>query len=317
MIWPFVAAFFLAFAINPVVDLFQRKGARRDWAILTVYLILALLIILCLQLLIPRLVNDITKMLQHLPTIFQQLETESNRLIRSLDSWPLPFNPRMLINDLGNRGESILRQTLTQMGQNMIRLFSQSALILLVPLLAYYISRDYPKIRSSIYRSLDRNLGSVWTRTFLRIDAVFRLYIRGQLLDTLAMGALFGVGLTILGFDAAFLLGMLAGVFNLIPYFGPVLGAIPIIILALFKSPWQVLYCILLFFIVNQIEVLFLTPRIIGGNLGLHPVTIIFMILVGGKLGGLLGMLLAVPVGAILLILIRSIYEICFDTILE
>lgn len=317
MIWPFVAAFFLAFAINPVVDFFQRKGARRDWAILTVYLVLTVLVILCFQLLIPLLVNDITEILQRLPVIFKELETGGDRLIRSLDSWPLPFNPRALITDLGRRGESILRQTLTQMGQGIIQLFSQSALLVLVPLLAYYISRDYPRIRSNIYRFLDQNLGSCWTRTFLRIDTVFRLYIRGQLLDTLAVSALFGVGLSILGFDAAFLLGMIAGVFNLIPYFGPVLGAIPIVIFALLKSPWQVFYCILLFFIVNQIEVLFLTPRIIGGNLGLHPVAIIFMILVGGKLWGLLGMVLAVPLGAILLILVRSFYEICFDTILE
>ncbi|HEX7715450.1 MAG TPA: AI-2E family transporter, partial [Bacillota bacterium] len=112
VIWPFVAAFFLAFAINPVVDFFQRKGARRDWAILTVYLVLTVLVILCFQLLIPLLVNDITEILQRLPVIFKELETGGDRLIRSLDSWPLPFNPRALITDLGRRGESILRQTL-------------------------------------------------------------------------------------------------------------------------------------------------------------------------------------------------------------
>jgi predicted PurR-regulated permease PerM len=147
----------------------------------------------------------------------------------------------------------------------------------------------------------------------LKIDTVFKFYIRSQLLDILIVGTLFAIGLSILGFEAAILLGFLVGIFNIIPYFGPVLGAVPLIIFALLKSPWLVLYVIILFLLINQIEAIFLAPRIISNNLKLHPVTVIYLIMLGGAIFGLAGMVFAVPLGAIIGILIKSIYEICFE----
>jgi predicted PurR-regulated permease PerM len=305
-------SFFLAYAMNPFVEFFQKRGARRDWAILTVYLILFLCGALAVQLLVPRLINDLTQLLQNLPLTFREIQLFGERIIQNFNSWQLPVDLRVIINELLSRGQSILRNLLTQLGQGMINIFSQSVFLVLTPLVAYYISRDYPDIKLKVNCWLSKHLGEHWTRTFLKIDSVCRLYIRGQLLDTLTVGILLGIGLSILGFEAAFLLGLIAGIFNLIPYFGPALGAIPVLVIALLKSPWLAVYVVVLFLLVNQLEVMFLAPRIIGGNLGLHPVTIIYIILVGGKIGGLLGMILAVPLGAIAIILIKSIYEICF-----
>lgn len=305
-------SFFLAYAINPFVEFFQKRGARRDWAILTVYMILFLIGALVIQLLVPRLITDLTKLLQNLPHIFQEIQKLGERTIHNFNSWQLPFDLQIVINEMVGRGQSILRKILTQLGEGLVNLFSQSVFLSLIPLIAYYFSRDYPEIKRKVNHWLSKHLGEHWNQTFLKIDAVFRLYIRGQLLDTLTVGLLLGFGLSLLGFEAAFLLGLIAGVFNLIPYFGPILGAIPAILIGLLKSPWLAVYVAALFFLVNQFEVMFLAPRIIGGNLGLHPVTIIYIILIGGKIGGLLGMILAVPLGAIAIILFKSVYEICF-----
>lgn len=307
-------SFFLAYAINPFVEFFQKRGARRDWAILTVYLILFLCGALVVQLLVPRLINDLTRVLQNLPFTFREIHQLGERTIQNFNSWQLPFDLQIIINELISRGQSVLKKGLTQLGQGLLNLFSQSVFFSLTPLIAYYISRDYPDIKGKVKYWLSRHVGEHWTQTFLKIDSVCRLYIRGQLLDTLTVGILLGIGLSLLGFETAFLLGLMAGIFNLIPYFGPILGAAPVIVIALLKSPWLAIYVVALFFLVNQLEVMFLAPRIIGGNLGLHPVTIIYIILVGGKIGGLLGMILAVPLGAIAIILIQSIYEICFGT---
>ena len=97
-----------------------------------------------------------------------------------------------------------------------------------------------------------------------------------------------------------------------IPYFGPVLGAIPAIFFGVLRSPWHVLYVIVLFVMVNQIETIFLTPRIIGRSLGMHPITVIYLVLVGGKIFGVLGMIFAIPLGALILILLSSFYELWF-----
>ena len=305
-------SFFLAYTINPFVEFFQEKGARRSWAILTVYLISFLLSVFIFQLLVPRLIRDLTELLRNLPDTFREIHRVGERTIRNFNSWQLPFDLHMILTELAVRGQIILRKVLIQFGQGMIRLFSQSALFVLTPLIVYYISRDYPEIKLKVRRWLSKHLGEHWTRTFLKIDDVFRLYIRGQLFDTLIVGILLGIGLSMLGFEAAFLLGLIAGVFILIPYFGPVLGAIPVLIFALLKSPWLAIYVVVLFVLVNQLEVIFLTPYIIGGNLDLHPVAIMYIILIGGKIGGLLGMILAVPLGAICIILIKSTYEFCF-----
>lgn len=308
----FAFAFFLAFAINPVVDFFQKKGARRGGAVLTVYLILFVLTVLVIQLIVPRLIQDLTRLIQRLPGLFQEFQSMGDRIIAICNSWHLPVDFEGIFTALLRRGEEVLQNTLMRLGQGILNFFSKSLPYILAPLLAFYISRDYPSLKLRLYRFLDKNLGGYWTKTFLKVDTVFRLYIRGQLLDTIIVSGLLGLGLSILGFEAAFLLGLVAGIFNLIPYFGPVLGAFPIVVFALLKSPWLVVYVILLFLLVNQLEVMFLAPRIIGANLGLHPLTIVYIILIGGGIGGLLGMVLAVPLGAIGIIIVKSLYEVCF-----
>jgi predicted PurR-regulated permease PerM len=314
IIGPFVIAFFLAYAINPVVDFMERKGARRDYAVLTVYLIGFLVAAFILGMIIPRLIQDLSRVSQKLPSLVALLRQAGTMLDKINRYWDLPFDLKMISAELVKRWEMIIRRFMIQLAGGIVGLFSQSFLLGLIPLLSYYMSRDYPRVKKRVFRWLLQHCGAHWTRTFLRIDAVFRLYIRGQLLVTLIVGILLGFGLSVLGFEAAFLLGLVAGVFNLIPYFGPILGAIPAVFLGLLKSPWQVLYVIILFSGVNQIEAMFLTPRIIGGSLGMHPITVLYLVLVGGKIFGVLGMIFAVPLGALILILISSVYEICFET---
>jgi predicted PurR-regulated permease PerM len=313
IIAPFFIAFFLAYAINPLVDWIERKGARRDYAIITVYIIISIFTALLLGTIIPRLIQDLTKVTQKLPSIlkiFQNAGESLNQLNRKIK---LPFNLHFIGFELVRRGEVWVRGFLIQVAEGILGVFSQTLLLLLIPLLSYYISRDYPQIKKRSFDWLLRNFGPHWTRTFLKVDAVFRLYIRGQMLVTLIVAILISLGLSLLGFEAAILLGVFAGVFNLIPYFGPVLGAIPIMIFGLIKSPWLILYVVILFGLVNQIEVMFLTPRIIGNELGLHPVIVVFLVLLGGSLFGILGMIFAVPLGALLLTILRSVYEICFE----
>jgi predicted PurR-regulated permease PerM len=312
---PFVIAFFLAYAINPVVDFIERKGARRDYAILTVYLIVLLITVLILGMIIPRLIQDLSRVMQKLPSVVNLFRQTGTMLDKINQHWELPFDLKIISAELVKRWEIVIRKFLIQLAGGIVNLFSQSFLLGLIPLLSYYMSRDYPLMKKKVFRWLLQHSGAHWTRTFLKIDSVFHLYIRGQLLVTLIVGILLSFGLSVLGFEAAFLLGLLAGAFNLIPYFGPVLGAIPAIFFGLLRSPWYVLYVIILFAIVNQIEAMFLTPRIIGGSLGMHPITVVYLVLVGGRIFGVLGMIFAIPLGALVLILISSVYEVCFEPV--
>jgi predicted PurR-regulated permease PerM len=310
---PFVIAFFLAYAINPLVDFIERKGARRDYAILTVYLIGVVCAAFILGMIIPRLIQDLSRVSQKLTSVTGLFRQAGTMFDKISSHWNLPFDLKIISAELIKRWETLIRKFVIQLVGAIVGLFSQSFLLGLIPLLSYYMSRDYPRIKQKLFRWLLQHFGAHWTRTFLKIDAVFRLYIRGQLLVTLIVAILFSCGLSVLGFETAILLGILAGAFNLIPYFGPVLGAIPAVFWGMLKSPWYVVYVIILFGCVNQIEAMFLTPRIIGGSVGMHPITVVYLVLLGGKVFGVLGMIFAIPLGALLLILISSVYEICFE----
>jgi Predicted permease len=310
---PFILAFFLAYALNPLVKFLQQKGARRDWAIISIYIAILIIGVLVLELLIPRLIRDLATLIRKLPELINNLQILQSSLYKVLDGWNLPFSPELITNEVTERSVNIFKNFFIQLGRSTLKTFSQSLLYILVPLIAYYISRDYPRLKNNILLWAIEHLGNHWTRAFLKIDAVFKYYIRSQLLDILVVGTLFAIGLSLLGFESSILLGFLAGVFNIIPYFGPILGALPLIVFAILKSPWLVLYVIILFFIINQLEVIFLAPRIISFNLNLHPVTVIYLIMLGGAVFGLAGMVFAVPMGAIIGIIIKSIYEICFE----
>lgn len=312
IITPFVISFFVAYALNPLVDIIERKGARRDYAILTVYLALAILVVLTVVKIVPRLVADLSQLSKILPTLLSKIRRVGMDLDKLAFYRFIPFDIKIITSELVNQGEVLTRKFFIQFAEGIIGIFSHSLSLGLIPLLSYYMSRDYPRVKKKAFRWLLQNFGVHWTKTFLKIDSIFRLYIRGQLFVTVIVGILISIGLSLMGFDTAFFLGVVAGAFNLIPYFGPVLGALPALFLGLLKSPWYVLYVILLFIGVNQIEVMFLTPRIIGGTLGLHPITVVYLVLIGGKIFGVIGMIFAVPLGALILILIQSVYKICF-----
>ncbi len=312
IIAPFVLAFLLAYAINPLVAFLESKGARRNWAILSVYMLILVLLGLLLELLVPRLLSEFSGILEIFPQILVKMQKFQTEFAHLLETWHLPFNSQVLVGELGQRTWLLLRAWLLQLSEALVKLFSESILYLLTPLLAYYFSLDYPKMKANAYQWIQSNFGRHWSKTFEEIDQVFRIYIRGQILDTTIVGILISIGLMMLGFDSAFLLGLLAGIFNLIPYFGSLLGALPAIVLALMQSPVRALYVGVLFLLVNQFEALFLAPRIIGGNLGIHPIIVLYLILIGGSSFGLIGMICAVPLGAIIIIIIRSLYNLCF-----
>jgi len=135
-------------------------------------------------------------------------------------------------------------------------------------------------------------------------------FIRGHLLVASMVGVLTSLGLALVGVKFYLLLGIIAGIADLIPYFGPIIGAIPAVGLALLNSSQQALYVLLVMVVVQQVENNLLSPKILGDSVGLHPVVVIFVLLAGGHLFGILGMLLAVPLTAILRILVNYLYTL-------
>jgi predicted PurR-regulated permease PerM len=192
--------------------------------------------------------------------------------------------------------------SIKQLGSNLLN-------ILLGIIIGFYILKDMEYFKKLTNDSFDVILSkkrNEKTKLFLDdVDNVVSKFIRGQLLDGLIVGILSSLGLWIIGLDFPVLIGMTAGIFNIIPYFGPIIGTVPAVIVGLLSgSPIKALFAVLVLLLVQQLDSAIIAPKVVGESVGLHPVFIILSIIVGGAYFGLLGMLLAVPTAGIIKLLI-------------
>ena len=178
-------------------------------------------------------------------------------------------------------------------------LFSGLFIYLLTPILAYYLLRDKAIICEKINGIFPCAYKQRIAYLCREIDRVLTKFIRGHLLLALIVGILMAIGLSIINVKFAILLGIFAGVLDLVPYFGPILGAIPAVAIALLDSKSKAIYVIIITVLIQQLESNYLSPKILGESVGLHPLAIIFVVLAGGHLFGFLGLVLAVPAAAI------------------
>jgi predicted PurR-regulated permease PerM len=189
-----------------------------------------------------------------------------------------------------------------QLGSNLLN-------ILLGVIIAFYILKDleyFKRFSNDCFEAVLRQNTNKKTKLFLRdVDNVVSKFIRGQLLDGLIVGILSSLGLWIIGLDFPVLIGMTAGIANIIPYFGPIIGSVPAVIVGLLSdSPIKALFAVLMLLLVQQLDGAIIAPKVVGESVGLHPVFVILSIVIGGAYFGLLGMLLAVPAAGIIKLLV-------------
>jgi predicted PurR-regulated permease PerM len=184
--------------------------------------------------------------------------------------------------------------------------------LMLIPFLVYYFLADYGAMRSRVERLIPPRYRAITSNLIGQISNVLSSYVRSQLLIGLVMGLLYSLGFAILRVPLAFTIGMLAGVLNFIPYFGTLIGlALSLLFLILdYAGVGRLLGVLAVFVIVQSVEGYFLTPKLIGSRLHLHPLWVLTGLLIGGNLFGLVGVILAVPVIAIAKVLLAFIEEI-------
>lgn len=177
--------------------------------------------------------------------------------------------------------------------------------------ISFYLLKDYEFFKNMYNKAMalffsEKKLASI-NKTGNEINDIVSRFIRGQLLDALIVGLLSSIGLSIIGLDFAFLIGFAAGLANVIPYVGPVVGCVPAIIVGLLSPhPINAVWSVLVFFIVQQLDSAVISPKVVGDSTGLHPVFIILAIIIGGSTGGILGMILSVPVMGIIKLFVQK-----------
>lgn len=321
---PFIIGAFIAYILNPGVRWFEeslyskvkyiaaRKRLHRFLSILTVYILLISLIIMLIVFVAPQISNNIRDMLRRLPeyvnTTSKWIEHWSNDI--GLDNMNYITNYiETNIKGIFNTTSQVLQYLLDGIVMNIVNITSGVLNYLLGLIISLYLLTDKEMIKAGIEKVLrvamkDSKVDKL--KDFGReADDLFGRFIIGKSLDSFIIGVICLIGLKMMNIRYILLLSAIVGVTNMIPYFGPFIGWVPAVIITLFDSPINALWVSIFILVLQQFDGLVLGPKILGDSVGIRPIWIIFSIVVGGKLAGVLGMFLGVPVFSVIGILVN------------
>jgi len=291
------------------VDWLSRHRFSRLSAILAIYVTMFLAVYILIVYGLPVLLKEMEVFVDAVPELVrkvQDLLMQSNRLYQRL---PIPESIRQVVDETLISLQMSLTEGVRQMINGLWTFIIGLLHLALAPLLAFYFLKDAAHIRARLRSVVPEGWRADVLHLWSEVDRVLTKFIRGHVLVALLVGILTTTGFLVLGVEFAVLLGIIAGIADLIPYFGPVIGAVPAVALSALQS-WQLaIYVIILVLVIQQLESSIISPKILGDSVGLHPVVVIFVLMAGGKLFGVLGMLFAVPGAAILRIIANYLYR--------
>ncbi len=306
---PFLLAALFAYLLDPLRQRLQRLGMGSTAAVLLIYGVLAALLLALLLWGLPRLSKELLGLGDALPAYVDELEGWMDGLQRRWERLAIPEVLRQSLDELMRSCQERLLQKLQALGERLFSLGSNAAILLLTPVLAFYMLRDRKKIGALAVELIPERIRPALDTLLIDVNRLLRKFVRGYFLLSLIIGAMVTLGLWALQVDFPILLGAFAGLMEFIPYFGPFIGALPAVLFALLASGKKALWTAVLLLAIQEIENLYLTPRIIGDSVGLHPLSILLALLLGGELAGFWGFLFGVPVAAVLKVSAVFVYS--------
>ncbi|MBQ2114830.1 MAG: AI-2E family transporter [Selenomonadales bacterium] len=307
--YPFLLAVLLSYFLSPAVVWFERRKVSRTISLILLYVFGGLVVCAFLWKGIPIFLREIESFIESLPQISQQLES----VVLSLERYQAEKFPPMvkhIIEQNINEAEMMIETSLGALIHRIIGLMEYTIGVAVSPIIAFYILHDWQRIRKSLFELLPIECRGTCGEIAAEVNHVLSGVIRGQVIISIFVGTAVTVGLYYFGVPYAILLGVLAGILDVIPYFGAIFGAVPAILFGLFISPLTALKVAILFFVVHQLESSIIHPNVVGDSIGMHPLAVLFFVFLGGEVGGLVGMVIGVPLAAIIKIIFHHIMRL-------
>ncbi len=313
---PFALAALLGWLGDPLVDRLERARFGRNTAVIVVFSAMSLVLLVAALILVPMLEQQIVTLVHSLPGyrdwfVGTALPWVERRTGLEILSWLDPERLFTLIREHWERAGGIAATVLGYVSRSGFALLGLLANIVLLPVLTFFFLRDWDLLVERVGLLVPRDHVDTVRKLARESDAVLGGFLRGQFLVMLILGVLYAIGLWAVGLELGILIGILAGLLTFVPYLGPasiiVFGGIAAMVQF---GDWQHLAGVAVVFTVGQvIESYWLTPKLVGDRIGLHPMAVIFAVTAGGTLFGFLGMLLALPVAAVANVLLRYAHE--------
>lgn len=308
---PMIFSVIFYYLLNPIVDWLERKRFSRNTAIAFMFSILILLIIGGMNFIVPIIRDQLESLIESWPTYWNNLMMQLDSLLntQAFTDFMDQLGETTILETLTNQTTQVVNATMGSIG-SLIGTVTQIFITLFtMPFVLYYLLRDGKKIPPFVTKYIPIQARPKVTELFTAINRQVSFYVRGQLIVAISVGIIFWIGFTIVGLDFALTLGIFAGFLNLIPYLGSFVASIPALIIAVVHSPFMLAKVLMVFAVEQILENRIISPQIIGNTLKIHPVNIIFLLLIGGRLFGVMGVVFGIPGYAIIKIIVSMAFD--------
>ncbi len=317
---PFLVGAALAYIGDPLVDRLETMRLSRTWSVVVVFSGLLVTVAAVLLLLLPLLQQQIVALVTKLPAYLDWIQRSA---------WPwlqqsLGLSPELvdfaglkaMLTEHWQQVGGVAANVLGTLSRSGLAMLAWLANLVLIPLVTFYLLRDWDVLVRRIGELFPRRMDATVARLARDCDGVLGAFLRGQLTVMLALGTVYSVGLWLVGLELALLIGLIAGLVSFVPYLGFILGVLLAGVAAVmqFHDVMHVLLVLLVFGIGQALESFVLTPLLLGDRIGLHPLGVIFAIMAGGQLFGFVGVLVALPTAAVIMVMLRYAHERYLDS---
>lgn len=333
-----IIAIIFAYIINPIVNYLERKGVRRQFGVIIVYISAILIFGILIVSVIPKTINEVSNLLTSLPGMVDTLIREFNNFLSNVFAkfnieLPENFiniyketNPKVngnvetpqivsnildsikgTINDLIVKVQGSLMGSLSNVISKLYGFLTSAFRLVLIIIFSFYFSVDKERFMLRVKKAIPNKHREDISYLTKNIDIALQQFIRGRMLMAIFVGLLTMIYLLVLRVDFAIIIGLITCVADIIPFIGPFLGCAPAVLFAFMDSPMKALWVLILFVIVQWVENNILAPKLIGDSTGLNPLVILISIIIGGGIFGVWGMVISVPLTSIIFILVDFI----------
>jgi len=294
-------SFILSYILTPAVNYMVKNKINKKVSTLFLLLMFLIIFIAIISILVPSIIMETTgaqKEFDAISDLIKNIEQEISKFTNNDDSI-------FLIQDLYTNIKSFVSSSFMALLNNIMSIGENIVGFSVVPVITYYIIIDGEELIGIILKFFPVSIRNSIKLFWKDIDKILRRYIYSQFILSAFVSVVTFIALYFLQIKYALLLSILIGIFNIIPVFGPILGTIPALLIAFLMSPYKALYVFIVYFIIQQVEADIIAPKITGETINIHPLVIIVLILIGQKMEGVFGMIICVPIAAI----IKIIYE--------
>lgn len=305
LFFPFIIACLIAYLLYPVIKKIHSFNIHKGIAILLIYILFFGGIAYLTYRVYPAIIHQLRDFNEHLPQFIATYQDMIYRLYEFTSFLPESVHDKM--DQLINSVEQSLDKVLAKLVGGFTKIFDMIVVITVIPVLVFYFLKDYDKIKNFFKKFIPKKYQRQSSIMCQAIDKSLGSYIRGQLIVCLFVSVATFIVFYFLKIKYALLLAVILGLTNIIPYFGPIIGAVPAIAITFMTSGKLVIFVLISIFVIQLIESNLLSPYIVGKSIDIHPVAIIFALLLGGELFGVIGMIIAVPLLTILKVITNHV----------